>query len=106
MDILIGRIKRREQVHKFSELSDLTLPVLLLLTGVSGIAVHVFRYLGFSLVSHFAYAIHLAICVPMLVIELPFGKWSHMIYRPLAIYFQAVKERAQVKSVHEGAKAA
>lgn len=105
-DILIGRLKRREQVHKFSELSDVTLPILLLLTALSGIAVHLFRYLEFPLVSHFAYAVHLAICVPMLVIEVPFGKWSHMLYRPLAIYFQAVKERAQGKFVHEEAKAA
>jgi len=29
----------------------------------------------------------------MLVVEMSFGKWSHMVYRPLALYFQAVKER-------------
>jgi hypothetical protein len=23
-----------------------------------------------------------------------FGKWAHMIYRPLALYFHAVKQRA------------
>ena len=45
-------------------------------------------------VCHFAYAIHLAIAVPLLVIEVPFGKLSHVIYRPLAIYFQAVSDRA------------
>ena len=98
LDILIGRLKKREVIHKFSELSDLTLPILLLLTAVSGIAVHIFRYLEFSLTSHYAYAIHLAISVPMLVIEVPFGKWSHMLYRPLAIYFQAVQERALVEA--------
>jgi heterodisulfide reductase subunit C/quinone-modifying oxidoreductase subunit QmoC len=31
----------------------------------------------------------------MLVLEVPFGKWAHLYYRPLAIYFQAVKERAK-----------
>jgi len=30
----------------------------------------------------------------MLAVEMSFGKWSHMIYRPLALYFQAVKEKA------------
>jgi hypothetical protein len=49
------------------------------------------------LISHYLYAIHLVIAVPMLVIEIPFGKWSHMIYRPLAIYLQTVKERATLK---------
>lgn len=93
VDILIGRIKKREPLHKFSEFSDLTLPILLFLTAVSGIAVHIFRYLEFSLTSHFAYTIHLAIAVPLLVIEMPFGKLSHVIYRPIAIYFQTVKEK-------------
>jgi len=97
-DILIGRIKRRQEMHKFSEPSDLTLPIMLLLVAVSGIMVHVFRYLGFSLASHYAYAVHLAIAVPLIIIELPFGKWSHVLYRPLAIYFQAVKERAFVEA--------
>lgn len=98
LDILIARIKKREQMHKFSEHSDLILPAMLLLVAISGIAVHVFRYLDFSLASHFAYAVHLAIAVPLLVIELPFGKWSHVLYRPLAIYFQSVKERALVEA--------
>lgn len=97
VDIFIGRIKKREPLHKFSELSDLTLPILLFLTAVSGIAVHILRYMELSLACHFTYAIHLAIAVPLVVIEIPFGKLSHLIYRPLAMYFQAVKERAMAE---------
>ncbi|MFQ5772411.1 MAG: 4Fe-4S dicluster domain-containing protein [bacterium] len=97
LEILIGRVRKREQIHKFSDPTDWILPVMLLLTAVSGIAVHIFRYLEFSLVAHFTYALHLAIAVPMIVIELPFGKWTHTIYRPLAIYFQTVKEKALQK---------
>jgi ferredoxin len=94
LDILVSRIKKGVEIHKFSELSDLTLPIMLFFVAITGIAVHVFRYLEFSLTSHLTYAVHLAIAVPLLVIELPFGKLSHVIYRPLALYFQAVKERA------------
>ncbi|MBU0558493.1 MAG: 4Fe-4S dicluster domain-containing protein [Bacteroidetes bacterium] len=94
VEILISRIKKREEIHKFSNANDLIFPIMLLLTAVSGLAVHIFRYLGLELTTHFTYAIHLAIAVPMLIIEIPFGKWSHMIYRPLAIYFKAVKEKA------------
>ncbi|MCL5031015.1 MAG: 4Fe-4S dicluster domain-containing protein [Bacteroidetes bacterium] len=94
IEILVSRIRKKEEIHKFSRSSDLVFPILLLLTALSGIAVHVFRYLGMELTTHFAYAIHLAIVVPMLIIEIPFGKWSHMLYRPLAIYLQKVKERA------------
>ena len=37
--------------------------------------------------------------VAMLVIEVPFGKWAHLMYRPLAVYLQAVKERAVKQEV-------
>lgn len=101
-EILLGRIRKRTELHKFSDLSDWTLPILLLFTAISGIAVHIFRYLEFSLIAHFTYAIHLAIAVPMLVIEIPFGKWSHILYRPLAVYFQTVKEKALQEQLAKG----
>jgi Fe-S oxidoreductase len=44
------------------------------------------------------YVIHLAIAVPMLVIEVPFGKWSHLFYRPLAIFLTTVREKASTDS--------
>ncbi|MFQ6115261.1 MAG: hypothetical protein ACE5NG_14480, partial [bacterium] len=101
VDILISRIRKQKEIHKSSELSDLTLPIMLLLTVLSGIAVHIFRYLGLELTTHYAYALHLAIAVSVLVIEIPFGKWGHMIYRPLAIYFETVKEKARQAQLPE-----
>jgi hypothetical protein len=55
---------------------------------------HFLRYAGFELSCHFAYALHVIFATPMLVIEMSFGKWGHMVYRPLALYFLAVQERA------------
>jgi nitrate reductase gamma subunit len=94
IDILIGRMRKQKEIHKASEFSDWILPVLLLATAVSGIAVHIFRYMDMPLLCHYTYAVHLAIATPMLVIELPFGKLAHAVYRPMALYFQAVRERA------------
>ena len=54
----------------------------------------VVRYLGLPLATYYTYVAHLAILTPMLVLEVPFGKWAHLAYRPLAIYFQRVKELA------------
>ena len=102
--ILIGRISKSREIYKFSELSDWTFPILLLLTALSGIAVHIFRYMELPLATHYTYALHLVICTPMLVITVPFGKWAHVVYRPLALYLQAVKEKAlqhQVGTVTE-----
>jgi heterodisulfide reductase subunit C len=97
-DILWGRIKQEHQSHRFSHLSDWIFPVLLLLTTASGILVHTFRYLDLPLATYYTYTIHLAILTPMLVLEVPFGKWSHLAYRPFAVYFQAVKEKALARA--------
>ncbi len=94
LEILIGRIGKREQLHRFSDLSDWMLPLMIFLTSVSGTAVNIFRYMEFPLAAHYAYFIHMVIVTPLLVIEIPFGKLSHILYRPLAIYFQAVREKA------------
>ncbi len=94
LDILLSRWRHRANIHKFSEPSDIILPIMLILTALSGLVVHGGRYVGFELTAHIAYAVHLAVAVPLIMIELPFGKWGHSIYRPLALYFAAVKERA------------
>ncbi|MEW6511728.1 MAG: 4Fe-4S dicluster domain-containing protein [Bacteroidota bacterium] len=98
LDILISRARKRVEMHKFSAPSDLILPAMLFLVALSGLAVHVFRYLEFGLTSHILYAVHLTIAVPLVLIELPFGKWSHGFYRAFALYFQAVRERAMAEA--------
>lgn len=91
--ILLGRIKKEKEVYKSSEFADWTFPVLLFATTVSGIILHTLRLLGFEVGTCYTYAIHIMIATPMLVIEMPFGKWTHMIYRPLAVCLQPLKER-------------
>lgn len=96
-EIIFSRLRKRELMHKFSESSDFILPIMLFLVAVSGILVHIFRYLEFSMSCHYAYAFHVAIAVSLVLVELPFGKLSHVIFRPLAMYFQAVKDRAEAE---------
>jgi hypothetical protein len=33
--------------------------------------------------------------VPMLGLEVPFSKWAHMAYRPLAMYFSVLREQIE-----------
>jgi heterodisulfide reductase subunit C/quinone-modifying oxidoreductase subunit QmoC len=94
MSILICHVRGEKEICKTRGLEDLMFPILLLLTAMSGLSVHILRYAGFELTCHFVYAAHIVIATPMLLVEMSFGKWSHMVYRPLALYFQAVKERA------------
>ena len=92
-----GRLKKGIQAHRFSHPSDWLFPVLLLVVTLTGILQHIFRYSGMALATYYTYVIHLAFTAPMLILEVPFGKWAHLYYRPLAIYFQKVKERARVQ---------
>jgi Na+-translocating ferredoxin:NAD+ oxidoreductase RnfA subunit len=64
------------------------------LTTFSGILIHATRLLELPLTTYYLYVIHLMIAVPMLVIEVPFAKWTHQLYRPLIIYLMKVKANA------------
>jgi heterodisulfide reductase subunit C/quinone-modifying oxidoreductase subunit QmoC len=94
-NILVGRWRAQKEIYKETHFHDLVFPVLIVLTAVSGLAAHILRYFGFPLACHYAYAAHVVIATPLLVIEMSFGRWSHMVYRPLALYFLAVKEKAK-----------
>ncbi len=96
LEAMWSRYKKKEQLHKFSHLSDWLFLILLFLTAVTGIFLHLFRLMNFTYPSYFIYVIHLMIAGPMLIIEVPFGKWSHMLYRPLAVYFASIKEKARL----------
>jgi len=97
-DSLIGRIRKVEQKHRFSHASDWMFPAMILFGAVSGILVHIFRYLGqgnLTLVwpTYALYLIHVLTMVAMLDTEVGVGKWMHMMYRPLAQYLESVKAR-------------
>jgi len=94
-NILVGRWRAQQEIYKETKFNDLVFPVLIACVVLSGLAAHIFRYCGLGLSCHYAYALHVIVATPLLLIEMSFGKWSHMVYRPLALYFQAVKERTQ-----------
>jgi Fe-S oxidoreductase len=98
VEMFRSRLKKEEAIHRYSELSDWLFLILLFLTTLTGIFMHGIRLAGWPMGTYVMYVIHLAIAVPMLVIEVPFGKWSHLFYRPLAIFLTTVKEKAAKKS--------
>lgn len=99
--MLIDRIRKRGEMYQFSHLSDWLFPILLFLTAVTGIGLHVLRVNDFAMATYVMYTVHMAIAVPMLAIEVPFGKWAHLLYRPLAIYVAAVRRAAAEFSSRE-----
>ena len=86
-------IKNMEN-SKYSHFTDWTFLILLFLTTLTGILLHFFRIYGLPQLTYITYLLHLMVLVPMLTIEVPFSKWSHMIYRPFSLYFAHLKKLA------------
>ncbi|RLC04259.1 MAG: 4Fe-4S ferredoxin [Deltaproteobacteria bacterium] len=91
---IIGRIKKDKPVYEHSHPSDWIFLFLLWLTTFTGILIHGTRLLEWPMSTYYLYVIHLMIAVPMLVLEVPFAKWTHQLYRPLVLYLMKVRERA------------
>jgi quinone-modifying oxidoreductase, subunit QmoC len=89
-----GRLKKRKTVYQHSHSSDWAFLILLWLTTLSGILIHFGRLLELPMATYYVYVIHMMIAVPMLVIEVPFAKWTHQLYRPLVLYLMKVKASA------------
>lgn len=100
---IIGRIRKRDPIHAHSHSTDWMFPILLLITSVTGILVHAFRYLQWPLPTYYMFVAHMACAVPMLVLEVPFSKWAHLAYRPLAVYIHALRTAAIAEAARQAA---
>lgn len=89
---LHGRVKKQEAYHQHSHESDWFFLGLLLYVTLTGVAQHVLHRVGLPTAANVLYVIHLMGVVPMLVLEVPFSKWSHMAYRPLAVYLARLQQ--------------
>jgi hypothetical protein len=103
---LRGRIKKDSPQHQHSHESDWMFLYLLLWVAVTGVLQNLLHRSGLDEAANVMYIIHLMGVVPMLVLEVPFGKWAHLAYRPLAIYFSTVKVHAEETAVEKAKNAA
>lgn len=91
------RFKNKSEKSKKTHFTDWTFLLLLFLTATTGILVHIFRISGLPYATYITYVIHLMVLFPMLLIEVPFSKWSHLAYRPFAIYFSSLINASEKK---------
>ena len=101
---IIRRIKKDDVKSKFSHATDWTFIILLLLTTLTGIAIFICRVSDAPLAGYYMYLIHLMVAIPMLMVEVPFSKWAHLAYRPMAIYFSRIKSKALLLQQQETTK--
>jgi quinone-modifying oxidoreductase subunit QmoC len=104
-EAIYDRFKKREELHRFSQPSDWLFPAFLIVGALTGILVHTFRYAGWPWPTYLMYTIHVMAMIAMLDTEVGIGKWTHLAYRPLSLYLEAVKKRAAEQPMPEWATA-
>lgn len=90
---LIGRIRKSKTPYKNSHSTDWMFLILLEITTLTGIFIHFGRHLDWPMTTYVLYVVHMMVAVPMLVLEVPFSKWAHLMFRPVVIFLMGVKER-------------
>jgi len=86
-DFVLGRIKKSKEVSKNSQPSDWFFVIWLLLMGFSAFAVRTFIDLDILENNKWLYLVHLIVLAQWALLIVPFGKWSHFLYRSFAMYF-------------------
>ncbi len=90
-DFVIRRIRKRSEKSKFSHPSDWFFVIWLLMMGISAFAVRVLIDTNLLENTFAVYLFHLTVLVQWALIIVPFGKWTHFLYRSFAMYFEKVK---------------
>ncbi len=90
-DFVIRRIRKRSEKSTFSHPSDWFFVIWLFLMGISAFAVRLLIDNGQLIHNFWVYLFHLTILVQWALIIVPFGKWTHFLYRSFAMYFDKVK---------------
>lgn len=85
------RLRKKKELSKFSQPSDWLFVIWLFLMGLSAFVVRVFIDTGILENNIWIYLLHLTILVQWALIIVPFGKWTHFLYRSFAMYFANLK---------------
>ncbi len=96
---MVNRATKYNQAAATSKASDWLLLVLLLITGVTGFVIEVALYLPAAPIwGYWIFLFHVAVAMELMLL-LPFTKFAHAIYRPVALFFYALAgSRSQAKA--------
>jgi hypothetical protein len=92
---IVGRVRRQEAHYRHTHPTDWMFLLLVAGAALTGIIQHAsYRWFGSDMAANVAYLGHMMLVVPLLSIQIPFSKLSHLAFRPLAMYLAAVHAEA------------
>ena len=92
--MILSRLRHANQASAVSHQSDWVFLTLLWVVGVSGLATELALYLpGAPSWGYWMFVAHVSLAMELLVL-LPFMKFAHVIYRPVALFFHALASAA------------
>jgi ferredoxin len=86
------RIKHTQQLNTHSHPSDWFFVIWLFMMGLSAFLVRLFIDVGLIDTNIWIYIVHVIVLAQWALIIVPFGKWTHFLYRAFAMYFDALKK--------------
>jgi len=88
--MIVGRLRHSNRASSLSHQSDWAFLTLLWFVGVSGLLTELALYLpGAPTWGYWMFIAHVSIAMELLLL-LPFMKFAHVIYRPVALFFQSL----------------
>ncbi len=91
IDFVSSRFKKSKEVNKHSQPSDWFFVIWLLLMGFSAFIVRLFIDFHILEQNSWMYLFHMIVLVQWAIIIVPFGKWTHFLYRSFAMYMTKLK---------------
>jgi ferredoxin len=92
--LLISRLSKDREVNRYSQPTDWFFVIWLFLMGLTAFLVRLFIDTGL-LANHFwLYMVHLMVLAQWGILIVPFGKWTHFLYRSFALSFANLKKAA------------
>ena len=92
VDFVKDRIQKKKALAKKSQPSDWFFVIWLLLMGLTAFLVRLFIDIDILENNKWMYLFHLMVLAQWALIIVPFGKWTHFLYRSFAMYFVKLKE--------------
>lgn len=88
---IYDRFRKNKEMSKKSQPSDWFFVIWLFLMGVTAFAVRIFIDTDLLAGNIWLYMLHIIVLAQWALIIVPFGKWTHFLYRSFAMYFEALK---------------